>query len=663
MSVPSSSRRLRDLSLQHKLVASSLVMIALVVGVAAFSIAKLSSVRDASRAVEERWAPAVTGLTTMRAHLSDVRRYAYAHALTSTAERKQRFESRMSAELAGMESGIAAYSALALSDEERAGFGEFEETWRTYLPLHEEIVRLSRADQRERAAQALLGSTELVTGAEATLMRLQSTAEAGEHEALQTTEIVYGSAIWWLLALAAGAVATGLTMALLTARSIGRPVRRLAEVAEGLSRGDLDQRIDFEGRDELGSLASSFGETIGYIRGIAEAAERLARGDLSVKITPRSPADVLSRNFIQATDTLQYMAGEQRTLIAAARSGDFERRCDASRLEGIYAELLGGSNSMLDELLAPIQEANQVLEKVAAGDLTASVAGDYRGGHARIKENLNRTVDQLRGAMTRIRTTSSTLAASSTQIRSSSHSMAGAAEETTRQVQAVSAASQQAGANVQTVAVAAEEMSSSIREISRQLQEALAVSRTATQQAEATVRRIDELGANSEEIGEVVKVITSIAQQTNLLALNATIEAARAGEAGKGFAVVANEVKQLASQTGRATEEIARKIQQVQGSTNGAVEGVRQIAEVIVRLNDISTTVASAMEEQSAATAEIARNVAEAARGTDEVSRSIASVSSAATETSTGASQSLSASEQLGGVAEELEHLVAGFRV
>jgi methyl-accepting chemotaxis protein len=206
-------------------------------------------------------------------------------------------------------------------------------------------------------------------------------------------------------------------------------------------------------------------------------------------------------------------------------------------------------------------------------------------------------------------------------------------------------------------------MSGSIREISRQLQEALAVSREAASHANATVRQMDELGASSEEIGEVVKVITTIAQQTNLLALNATIEAARAGEAGKGFAVVANEVKQLASQTAKATDEIAEKIQTVQLSTGGVVNGIRAIADVISRLNDISASVAGAMEEQAAATHEIARNVQEAARGTEDVNRSISSVNQAATETAGGAAQSLSASEELAGVALELEDLVGSFKI
>jgi methyl-accepting chemotaxis protein len=319
-----------------------------------------------------------------------------------------------------------------------------------------------------------------------------------------------------------------------------------------------------------------------------------------------------------------------------------------------------GINARADHF---VREAGSVLERLSQRDMTVRMAGTFEGEYAAIARNLNGVVESLQSMLTGIRATSATVASSSAQIRDSSQSMASASEAATLQVQAVGAASQRAGGNVQTVAVAAEQMSSSIREISRQLQDALAVSRQAAEQAESTVRQMDQLGTNSEEIGEVVRVITAIAQQTNLLALNATIEAARAGEAGKGFAVVANEVKQLATQTARATEEIARKIQQVQGSTGSAVTGIRQIAEVISRINTISTTIAASMQEQSAATAEIARNVAEAARGTEEVSRSLGGVDEAAHGTSRDAARTLDASEQLAGVATELERLVGAFRV
>ncbi len=465
-----------------------------------------------------------------------------------------------------------------------------------------------------------------------------------------------------LVSLIAGLIVMGISGYI--AKRLAGPVVAAARAAERLALGDTDLEFnDAASNDEIGRLTRALGGLTLYMRDLTGAARKVARGDLNVALEVKSEEDQLSQAFLTVAHVIGDLKTELGRLADAAREGKLSERGKADRFAGGYAELVDGTNAMLDAVVLPIQESNAVLERVAAGDFTRMVEGDYRGDHAKIKENVNGTIASLRAALQRIRTTSTTIAASSSQIRATSQNMAGAAEETTRQVQTVSAASEQAGSNVQTVSVAAEQMSGSIREISRQLQEALAVSREAATHANATVRQMDELGASSEEIGEVVKVITTIAQQTNLLALNATIEAARAGEAGKGFAVVANEVKQLASQTAKATEEIADKIQTVQLSTGGAVKGIRSIAEVITRLNDISATVASAMEEQAAATQEIARNVQQAARGTEDVNRSITSVTSAATETAGGAAQSLSASEELAGVALELEELVGSFQI
>jgi methyl-accepting chemotaxis protein len=234
-----------------------------------------------------------------------------------------------------------------------------------------------------------------------------------------------------------------------------------------------------------------------------------------------------------------------------------------------------------------------------------------------------------------------------TQMQASSRNLAAASEETARQSQVVAAASEEATTNVETVSSAAEELSMSIAEIARHVQEASSMTSMAVVEADRTNVTIKQLGDSSNEIGQVVKVITSIAQQTNLLALNATIEAARAGEAGKGFAVVANEVKELARQTAKATEEISQKINAIQSATGVAVTAIGSISDSIRKINEISTTIASAVEEQTAATNEISRNVAEAARGTSEVSSNIASVSQAAEEGGRGATDILQASESL----------------
>ena len=259
-----------------------------------------------------------------------------------------------------------------------------------------------------------------------------------------------------------------------------------------------------------------------------------------------------------------------------------------------------------------------------------------------------------------------TVASAATELDSTARSMAAIAEETSRQATASAAAAEQTSANVSTVAAASEEMTGSLQEISRQVVRSTGIAGQAVEQAGRTNDTVRGLADAAGRIGEVVGLIQSIASQTNLLALNATIEAARAGEAGKGFAVVASEVKNLATQTARATEEIAAQISAMQAVTTGAVADIRGIGGTIGEMNEITTTIAAAVEEQSAATAEISRNVAQAAAGTAEVSGTVVQVTQAAGQTGAAASQVLGASGELARQAEalrrEVERFLAGIR-
>ena len=339
----------------------------------------------------------------------------------------------------------------------------------------------------------------------------------------------------------------------------------------------------------------------------------------------------------------------------------------------------------------PITELNDVMEKLAKGDATVTVTGADRGDEvgsmARtvevFKQNLlnNRRMEQeakeaeARTAAEKVRTLNAladsfessvqgvvgAVSSAASQLQSNAESMSSTAEETTRQAASVAAASDQTLSNVQTVASAAEELASSISEIARQLESATRMSRSAVDEAQRTNDTVESLAQAAERIGSVVQLIQEIASQTNLLALNATIEAARAGEAGKGFAVVASEVKSLANQTARATEEISGQIQAIQKETHGAVGAIRGIADTVQQVNQIATSIASAVEEQTAATGEISRNVQQAAQGTAEVSRSITGVNDASQEAGRAATEVLHAAGSLGTQAQSLSESVNAF--
>ena len=316
-----------------------------------------------------------------------------------------------------------------------------------------------------------------------------------------------------------------------------------------------------------------------------------------------------------------------------------------------------------EDLVRKVDLVLTVVRAASEGDLTQTITVSGDDAIGQLAGGLESLLATLRSSMADIGGTADTLTIAAEQLTILSQGMGEGATLTSDRAGSASGASVQVSSSIQTVASAAEEMTASIREIAKNATEAATVATSAVSVASAASGTVANLGESSAEIGQVIKVITSIAQQTNLLALNATIEAARAGDAGKGFAVVANEVKELAKETARATEEIGQRIEAIQSDTQGAVTAISEISEVIGRINDIQTAIASAVEQQTATTNEIARSVTEAAAAADGIAQDVTQVASAADDTRQGAQNTLQSATDLAGMATQLKTLVNQFSV
>ncbi len=364
---------------------------------------------------------------------------------------------------------------------------------------------------------------------------------------------------------------------------------------------------------------------------------------------------VLSRNTTEFVAAMTRMANEHNR-------GDIDVVIPVEKFLGAYRVMAQGVNDMVAGHIAVNAKAMACMAEFGKGDFTAPIER-FPGKKAFI----NDTIEQMRANLTALISdtaqNASALGCSSQELTAVSQQMAGNAEETATQANLVSAASEQVSRNVSSVASASEQMQSSIREIAKNVNESARVAKNAVCVAHSANDTVRKLGESSHQIGKVIKVITSIAQQTNLLALNATIEAARAGEAGKGFAVVANEVKELAKQTANATEDIGQKIDAIQGDTKCAVKAIEEIGAIIDQVNDISHSIASAVEEQTVTTNEISRSVTEAAKGVSDIARNIGGVALAARNTTYGASETQKASHELSRMAARLQNVVSRFTV
>jgi methyl-accepting chemotaxis protein len=398
--------------------------------------------------------------------------------------------------------------------------------------------------------------------------------------------------------------------------------------------------------------------------------------------------------FLSRTVSLEVLSALKRTAAAlkAAASGDFRQSLHHT-VDDELGHMTRSVNEMLQSvrsvLLADVvdwaviaenqrkaikekEEAAVVQQKVqtilsivsaaAEGDLTQTVPVRGSDPIGQVGEALNTLLKNFRASVESFAKSIHGLSFASQQLSSLSTEMSATAEETSGQSNTVSAAAEQVSRSMQTVADGTEAVSESIRAIAKNATQAARVAAEAVKIAEGTNNTINRLGESSAEIGHVIKLITSIAQQTNLLALNATIEAARAGESGKGFAVVANEVKELAKATADAADVISKKVQSIQEFTHESVDAIGQIGTVIFSINEISDTIATAVEQQTSTTNNMSRTISEAATGGSEIARSIAGVAQAADATAKGASESHQAACELSGMAVELQKLVDHFR-
>ncbi|MGJ5672518.1 MAG: methyl-accepting chemotaxis protein [Nostochopsis sp.] len=327
-----------------------------------------------------------------------------------------------------------------------------------------------------------------------------------------------------------------------------------------------------------------------------------------------------------------------------------------------WQELLDNLNLMSSNLKEQIKSINEVTLAVAQGNLSQHIEKHNAGEFKQLSDNANQMISSLKSSIRQMADVATAVASSSEELTAVSNEMTDNAKQTAEQATSASASAEQVNQNTSTVVTAVEEMNASIREIAKTVAQGAQVTTEAVKAADRTNQTIDKLGQSSVEIGKVIKVITSIAGQTNLLALNATIEAARAGDAGRGFAVVANEVKELAKQTANATEDISQRIEAIQTDTKSAVAALAQITDIINQINDLQSTIASAVEEQTVTTNEIARNIAEAAKGTSDIAKNIGFVALNAQSTTTGASNTSQAATELARMAANLQKAVNQFK-
>jgi len=587
--------------------------------------------------------------SSLRAQAATIR--AAAALLAGDTARFEEAHGARSAALAELAKGIQSYEALEMMPEEKPPWQDFRAKEQAFLAQSDEVWRaLDRKDTKlvwaiVNSAENLRARDELTRALDAMMATERGILKRMGDDA-DTLKESADSEMAWTTALAMlGAMGLGMLITL----SISRPIDKLKQAALRIAVGDVEQQIDHHGKDEIGALADAFRGLVAYIKEVARAAVELGNGNVEHVIAPKSDADALSKSVARTTGTVKALLADAKLLITAAQNGELDRRADASRYEGGYAELVGGMNRVLEAVAAPISEANRVIGQLAAQDLTVRAKSGFAGEYGKLLGSLGTATESLERAMIQVSTAAEQVATASTQIAASSQSVAQGASEQASALEETSSALVEMSASTKQTAENA-------RAANALAEGARGASATGSSAMGEMTDAMNRIRGAAEGTAAIIRDINDIAFQTNLLALNAAVEAARAGEAGRGFAVVAEEVRNLALRS----KEAAKKTETLIGES---MQLTQQGEAISSRVNGTLGDIVGAVGKVSGIVASIAHASQEQAEGIEQSTRAMSQMDQATQQAAANSEETSSAAEELSSQAEELAKLVGQFRL
>lgn len=686
----------RDLKVSKKLLVGFILVSVMTLIVGIFSYSKTNTLQDYGEQIINKQAPSILYLGNVGVFLNSVSTCERGLLNEGFTERKIR-DAQLTAyteKMAGLKKNYELYKAMNKAGDEETKWKELSTAYEEWIVLASKFMQInsemdalisqgvSMSDPKAKSVENRMLDAYLLervpflklSNASNDIIELnwKQTSEIGE-EMKATTN----SALVWIIIITISAFVLAISLGLYIAKYISRPLDEATAVVAEICQGDLRPRMTFDSKDEFGDFSRQINKFAEALKGFVDAIYRTADGDLSFERTIKNEKNQMAPALEKIVSTLKDLTEETRVMHVRYENGETDYRGDVDKFKGGYRTIVEGFNNSVGAIISTVRNGTGVLAKLSNGDLTVRMHGDYKNNFKGYQDSINHLGESLEKLVTEIFDAVSATASASTQISSSAEEMAAGAQEQSAQAGEVASAVEEMAStiletnkNAENAANAAKNAGSIAKEGGRVVNETVTGMIRIADVVKQSAETVQELGKNSDQIGEIVQVIDDIADQTNLLALNAAIEAARAGEQGRGFAVVADEVRKLAERTTKATKEIADMIKRIQKDTNGAVESIQQgtvevekgkqladkagqsLREIITgaeQVVDIVNQVAAASHEQSSAAEQISKN--------------IEAISSVSQESATGVQQIAKASEDLNRLTEHLQNLVSQFKI